>query len=197
MHSEIHSGKSFKDEVRSKLQELTPRSLEDDAIGEAAVLISILVEGNLPKFLLTRRTQNVTTHKGQISFPGGGRHAEDQSLLETAVRETKEELGISPDSLEVTGRFHDYLAVTGIRVCSYVGFLPPQPDFEPDPLEVAYLLKVPLRFFQESQPVVRRYQRLGRERDVFFYDYEGEEVWGLTAEIIRDFLHFLDRGPAG
>lgn len=192
MDSESSSGKTFKKDVRTRLQRLTPRTLQDGVAGEAAVLISLIVEGDLPKFLLTRRTENVSTHKGQISFPGGGRHLEDHTLLETAVRETQEELGINPDALEVTGRFHDYMAVTGIRVASYVGFLHGGLIFEPDPLEVAYVLKVPLRFFEESRPVVRRYHRLGRERDVYFYDFEGEEVWGLTAEIIRDFLHFLN-----
>ncbi|HLV00300.1 MAG TPA: CoA pyrophosphatase [Acidobacteriota bacterium] len=192
MVSEFSSARTFKEDVQSRLQRLTPRIVKDGVAGEAAVLISLIVEGDLPKFLLTRRTEHVSTHKGQISFPGGGRHREDDTLLETAVRETQEELGIGPETLEVTGRFHDYVAVTGIRVASFVGFLQGELIFEPDPLEVAYLLKVPLRFFEESRPVVRRYHRLGRERDVYFYNYGGEEVWGLTAQIIRDFLHLIN-----
>lgn len=151
----------------------------------------IFEEEGKPHFLLTRRTEEVSTHKGQISFPGGMRHG-IESLEETALRETCEEVGIRKDQIEVLGRFHDYLSITDWRVAPFAGHVGQPFAAVPQTSEVAEILKVPFAAFCDpSRLRVEQMYRLGRLVDVYFYSYENYEIWGLTARIIKDFLEEL------
>ena len=106
--------------IRHCLAGLEPRSLALPSRGEAAVLMPIFRKEGEPHFLLTLRTQEVETHKGQVSFPGGMRdHAEP--LEQTALRETFEEVGIEPRRIEMLGRFHEYLSITNYAVTPFDG----------------------------------------------------------------------------
>lgn len=184
--------RSFQEMLQNRLKEVSPRRLRQPHTAQAAVLIAILERNNHPHFLLMRRSQQVATHKGQISFPGGLREASDVSLRNTAVRETSEELGIESRHIQVVGRFHDYLAVTDFLVRPFVGFLPRESKFSPQPREVEYLLEVPLAFFRDTQPEIRIYNFRGRNQNVYYYHFQNDTIWGLTARIIRDFLQILD-----
>ncbi len=178
--------------IEQGLKTAPRRRLDYPATADAAVLMAILLEdAKDPSFLLTKRTGSVSTHKGQISFPGGLREPQDESLLATALRETEEELGLGPDSFEVVGRFHDYLAVTEWRVAPFVSFASGPLQIEPNPDEVDRVLEVPIRFFQETEPEVKRAFRLGREISIYYYPYEDEMIWGLTARMIRDFVELV------
>lgn len=177
--------------LKSALHGLARRRLELPVKGEAAVLFPIIVVKASPKVLLTRRTENVGTHKGQVSFPGGKRDAADQDPVETALRETREELGIQPESFEVLGRFHDYLSITEYRVCPIIAICHRELKLKPNPAEVASVLQIPLDFFLKHLPREETHLRLGKQRTVYFYDYGDEVIWGLTASIIRDFCGFL------
>ncbi len=186
--------------IRGRLTELRLRSLKDDYDRESAVLMPIFEEGGQPHFLLTRRTEEVATHKGQISFPGGMRHGEE-SLTETALRETEEEVGIGRDQFALLGRFHDYLSITAYRVVPFVAYL--ETPFSPSPQarEVAEVLQVPFEiFYDPGRLKVERMFRQGKWTDVYYYRYGVFDIWGLTARIIRDFLQELRLGgdaPAG
>jgi 8-oxo-dGTP pyrophosphatase MutT (NUDIX family) len=158
---------------------------------EAAVLIALQDLDGEAHFLFTRRTETVATHKGQISFPGGVRERQDRDLVETALRETEEEIGVARDQIEVLGEFHDYLAVTDLLVRSVVGIVPGGVEFHLFPEEVAYVLQVPVRFFETTAPVVEQRLVRGQARDVYFFEFEGETIWGLTARIVVDFVDFL------
>lgn len=183
--------KSFRVDLKIALANLSRRGSSLPVKGEAAVLLPILLKKAEPELLLTRRTEKVGTHKGQVSFPGGKKDAADRYPVETALRETQEELGIPPQQFEVLGRFHDYLSITEYRVVPVVAICTGNPLMEPNPHEVAKVLRVPISFFQDSVPREEVQKRLGQRRTVYFYDYQGEVVWGLTAAIIRDFCHFL------
>jgi len=178
-------------EVEKRLRALRPQRLDDQYSGEAAVLMGIVERDEQPLFLLTRRTEEVATHKGQISFPGGIRASRDVSSSDTALRETREELGINPHSIQVVGEFHEYLAVTDHRVRCIVGYVSSEVDYRPQEREVAYVLEVPLEFFIETKPRVEQRFRQGRVQNVYFYDFNGETIWGLTARIIKDFVEFV------
>ena len=182
--------RDLKVQIKKKLSDYSLRNIEKDDQEEAAVLIPVFGREKL-YFLLTQRTQEVSTHKGQISFPGGVREQSDKSLLETALRETEEEIRISPSCVEVLGRFHDYLAVSGHCVATFVGYLKTGFSVFPNPGEVEHVLEVPLDFFLQAQPRCEVRQHRTHCRTVYFYDYNGEVIWGLTAQIIRDFLHIL------
>ncbi|MDA2930837.1 CoA pyrophosphatase [Acidobacteria bacterium AH-259-O06] len=182
----------LKEHIRQRLADCSLRTLQESYTAEAAVLMSIFEREAEPHFLLTVRTQDVATHKGQISFPGGLREDTDSSLDQTALRETEEEVGISPDYVEILGRFHEYMAVTNFLVTPFVGFLKPGFSVSPNPQEVECVLEVPFQFFRETEPAREMRRRSGREITLYFYDYEGVLIWGLTAVMIKDFIEFLE-----
>ena len=172
-----------------RLQSHTPRRLDVEHSGRAAVLIPILPQGEEFAFLLTQRTDQVETHKGQISFPGGLREDSDQNLLQTALRETWEEIGLARQAVHILGEFDEYLSITGLIVTPFAGWIEGPLKLAPNPDEVDEILKVPFSIFKDSRYLrVETRVRLGVQRKVYFYDFQGKEVWGLTAQIIRDFL---------
>ncbi len=184
------------DQIRDRLAELVPHSLQGKYTSEAAVLMPILEREGEPSFLLTRRTEEVQTHKGQISFPGGMRDG-NESLECTALRETFEEVGIEEQQIRILGRFHDYLSVTDSRVVPFAGYIEGSITPRPQVTEVAEILYVPFRVFLDpSRLRTERWNRRGRMQDVYFYSFGAHEIWGLTARIIKDFLETLsfDRG---
>jgi 8-oxo-dGTP pyrophosphatase MutT (NUDIX family) len=145
-------------------------------------------------FLLTQRTHKVETHKGQISFPGGIQEDSDSNLLQTALRETWEEIGLSPEGIHILGEFDEYLSITGLIVTPFAAYLRGPLNLALNPDEVDEILRVPFSAFQNSRTLrVETRVRLGVERKVYFYDFQGKEVWGLTAQIIRDFLRLVDQ----
>lgn len=181
----------MKDLIRSRLSELEPRKLLDGYTREAAVLIPIFEFQNEYHFLLTRRTDEVETHKGQISFPGGMREGNEE-LFQTALRETHEEVGIEENRIEPLGRFDDYLSITGFRVTPFAGFIHSPFTTRPHAREVAEIIYVPLRIFSDPSLVrVEKSPWITREVNVYFYTFGAHQIWGLTARIIRDFLKFL------
>jgi 8-oxo-dGTP pyrophosphatase MutT (NUDIX family) len=174
--------------IRAKLAALTPRRLPGEYRSEAAVLMLLFEKRGEPHFLLTRRTEEVQTHKGQISFPGGMRDG-SESLEQTALRETFEEVGIEPEQIEILGRFHEYLSSTDYRVTPFAGYIDGPFITKPQTTEVAEILFVPFSVFLD--PGLLRTERMlhrGRMIDVYFYSYGTHQIWGLTARIIRDFL---------
>ena len=177
--------------IQEQLKGLETRRLEGPTSRQAAVLMAVVVRDGQPHFLLTRRTQSVATHKGQISFPGGVREAEDTTLVDTALRETHEEIGVESRQVSVLGEFHDYLAVTDHLVRSVVGLVSAEATFQPQQDEVEYLLEIPFEFFRNTDPSVEKRFCSGRTQNVYFYDFNGETVWGLTARMIKEFLDFL------
>ena len=164
----------------------------------AAVLIPLVLNDTSIDLLLTRRTEDVETHKGQIAFPGGMVDDGDTSRRHTALRETEEELGIRPAHIEVLGILDELLTPTGFVITPVVGIVETLPVMKPNPREVAEVFTVPLAFFADSQNARREWRStpLG-EREVWFYEYEGKVIWGATAAMIRNLCNVLQRGEAG
>ena len=173
--------------IQQCLKACSLRILEQPHRGEAAVVMPIFEREGEAHFLLTLRTQEVATHKGQVSFPGGLRESADATLHETALREMEEEVGIGDSHVEVVGPFHQYLSKTHFAVTPFVAFLNEGFTVSPNPREVARILEVPLDFFRRTRP-----RREVRRRVLYFYDYRGEVIWGLTAAMIKDFIELLD-----
>ena len=178
-----------------QLQSRNPRRLAVDHAGRAAVLMPILPHGEEFCFLLTQRTHKVETHKGQISFPGGIQEDSDSNLLQTALRETWEEIGLASEGIHILGEFDEYLSITGLIVTPFAAWVGGPLNLAPNPDEVDEVLEVPFGVFRDSRLLrVETRVRLGVERKVYFYDFQGKEVWGLTAQIIKDLLTLLE-GP--
>ncbi len=182
---------TLKEKIHLRLARLQLRSVNSGYTREAAVLMPIFEKDGEPHFLLTRRTDEVQTHKGQISFPGGMREG-DEDLEQTALRETFEEVGIDSGRIDILGRFHDFRSSTEYRVVPFAGYLDRPFTTMPQSSEVAEILMVPFRIFLDpSRLRTEQMTWLGKMRDVYFYSYGVHEIWGLTARIIKEFLEEL------
>lgn len=179
----------MKDRITNCLAALNPRTLTNGFTREAAVLMPVFEWEHEYHFLLTRRTEEVQTHKGQISFPGGMREG-DEDLLQTALRETYEEVGIAQSRIETLGRFHDYISIHSYRVTPFAGFIDGPFTTVPQVHEVAEVLQVPFRIFLDPERL-RVEKNPVRNEDVYFYSYGTHQIWGLTARIIKDFMEAL------
>jgi 8-oxo-dGTP pyrophosphatase MutT (NUDIX family) len=170
-------------------------ALDSAAATPAAVLFPIVLREDAPAVLLTLRTSHLRDHPGQVSFPGGRVEAEDASPLETALRETEEEIGLARRHIEVVGYLPDYLTGTGFRVTPVVAWVRPPFELAPDEFEVAEVFEVPLAFVLDEANHQRMAIHVGGRRRAFFtMPYRERFIWGATAGMIRC-LH--DRlGPA-
>ncbi len=160
----------------------------------AAVLIPLIERASGPHILLTQRTAHLTNHAGQISFPGGRAETWDASPVETALRETEEEIGLHRRHIDVIGTLPDYLTATGYRVTPVVGLVLPPFELTPDPNEVAEMFEVPLEFLMNGM----HHRRLSFDlpegagrRSFYAMPYERFFIWGATAGMLRNLFHFL------
>lgn len=128
------------EKLRKRLQQHTPQRLDHVALPEAAVLMPI-VERPAPTLLFTRRASHLTTHRGQVAFPGGKREPDDADLYATALREAEEEIALAPGLVQPLGRLSDVISLHGIRVTPWVGIIPPDLPLVADPAELDAILK--------------------------------------------------------
>jgi 8-oxo-dGTP pyrophosphatase MutT (NUDIX family) len=164
----------------------------------AAVLIPIVVRPAGLHVLLTVRTSHLNDHAGQISFPGGRREAKDASLIDTALRETEEEIGLPRKHISVLGCLPEYQTATNFEVTPVVGLVQAPFDLQLDAFEVAEVFEVPLGFLMSPQHHLRREfaTHLG-QRTCYVMSYALEqtgkcyEIWGATAAMIRNLYHVL------
>jgi 8-oxo-dGTP pyrophosphatase MutT (NUDIX family) len=164
----------------------------------AAVLIGIVMREE-PTVLLTQRTAHLSTHSGQVAFPGGKVDETDHDVVATALRESHEEVGLEPGLVQVLGTISDYVTGTAFVVTPVVGLIPPDHILTPNPHEVASVFEVPLAFLMN--PAYHRRHVLdaeGRRREWFSMPYrDGDEerfIWGATAGMIRNFYRYLMAG---
>ncbi len=184
------------DDISLCLDKFQPKSLKKSGYTEAAVLIPLEKKHDSLHLLFTVRTDAVEHHKGQVSFPGGARESEDTDAVATALRESFEELALPPDHVNVIGKINDMWTPTGFVVTPVVGFIPDLPSLVPQPSEVSDYFTVPLSYFlDDNNGYKERYQRVEGEEevDVWFYEYNGYTIWGITAFIIRDLKAILER----
>jgi 8-oxo-dGTP pyrophosphatase MutT (NUDIX family) len=151
--------------------------------------VALAREGSEPHVLLTRRTDDVETHKGQYAFPGGMTDEGDADPVHTALREADEELGIKARLVHPITLLDDLSTPTGFVITPVVATLEAKPPLTPNPTEVAEAFWAPLSFFGAKEHG-RSEQRdvRGVQREVWFYDFEGRIIWGATAWILRRLL---------
>jgi 8-oxo-dGTP pyrophosphatase MutT (NUDIX family) len=159
----------------------------------AAVLIGLVPRGEAgPSVLLTQRTAHLRDHAGQISLPGG-RLEPGEAVVEAALREAAEEIGLEPSRVEVLGGLRPYDTVTGFRIHPVVGWVERPPErFAVDPFEVAELFELPLPWALDPANHRREsYERDGRRRHFYVLPYEGRRIWGATAGILVNLARVL------
>lgn len=151
-----------------------------------AVLVPIIKRASGLTVLLTRRTETLTSHAGQISFPGGRHHRGDEDLLATALRETREEVGIRADQIVVAGYLDLYETVTGYCILPVVGMLGGDIDLVLNPHEVEEAFEVPLAFLMDPANHQRHsHARDGIIRHFYAMPYRDRYIWGATAGILK------------
>lgn len=175
------------EKLRQRLQAHTPRRMRL-AMPRAAVLMPI-VDRPEPTLLFTRRAGHLSTHSGQVAFPGGKREDADPDLLATALRESEEEIALPPERVELLGRLSDVISLHGILVTPYVGLIPPDLPLTPDPTELDAIFEVPLELFLEDR---RHHTDVipveGRPHYVPSYHTQGQVIWGLSAMMLVELL---------
>lgn len=158
----------------------------------AAVLVPLFLEGGEYHVLFTKRTEHLNHHRGEISFPGGVCHPEDESPRGSALRETWEEVGIRPEDVDVLGELDDFYSIHNYLVTPVVGIFPSRYPLRANPAEIERIIAVPLAHL--LRPEIFRaedWSWKGRTHPVFFFTYEGDEIWGLTAAILKQFLDLI------
>ena len=180
------------DELRQRLQAHSPAALPSDrSFPEAAVLVPI-TRSEEPQLVLTLRASGLSTHGGEVAFPGGRRDPEDASLVFTALREAHEEVGLSPGLVEVVGPLSTQVSRHGIKVTPYVGFIPDYVEFKANDGEIAAVFSVPLAFFRDDpREITHRIDYLGYSWYVPSYRYGGFKIWGLTAIMIVELVNLI------
>jgi 8-oxo-dGTP pyrophosphatase MutT (NUDIX family) len=163
------------------------------AVTPASVLIPIVVREHGLTVLLTLRSEHLTDHGGQISFPGGRWEESDASPIETALRETEEEVGLDRQHVEVLGTLPDYFTGTGYKVTPVVAIVQPPFEIKADPKEVAEVFEVPLAFLMDGAHHQLRDVELpnGTRRTFYTMPYQRYFIWGATAGMLRNLFHFL------
>ncbi|MFA5374315.1 MAG: CoA pyrophosphatase [Dehalococcoidia bacterium] len=156
----------------------------------AAVLIPIYKKDGKYHVLLTKRTEELEYHKGQICFPGGSRHAEDGSLQETALRETYEEVGIRPEDVEIMGELDSMGTITSnFLVTPFVGIIPYPYKFTVSTHEIDELIEVPLSALADDSNYWEETRSAeGITGKASFFKYKDKVIWGATARILKQLV---------
>jgi 8-oxo-dGTP pyrophosphatase MutT (NUDIX family) len=162
-------------------------------VRDSGVLILLYPSGEGLSMVFMKRPEYSGPHSGQISFLGGKSEKGDRSLIDTALRESHEEIGIFPESVKVLGTLTPLtIPVSRFKVLPVVGFLPEKPRFIPDPDEVEYLIEVELNRLMSAGIVKKEILILGDQPvDVPYYEISGHHVWGATAMILCEFLEII------
>lgn len=176
------------DKIARALNARTPQALEDNGYKPAAVLIPLQERPDGAYLVLTKRADHLSTHKGQIAFPGGRVDAQDAHVVATALRESQEEIGLDPGCVKVLGRLDEFTAGYGLAVTPVVGLIPPHYEFRLDPTETTAVASVPIRTLMKPGVfAVDDHPSPGGHPSYHFY-VNGWDVWGVTARIIVQFL---------
>lgn len=181
--------------IRRGDHDLNPDMLPDRPLTPAAVLVALVERPAGLTVLLTRRTDHLQDHAGQISFPGGRVESDDADAVATALREAEEEVGLARSLVTPVGRLDTYITRTGFEVTPIVAMVEPPPILTPDPFEVAEVFEVPLSFIVDPGSRQRQSREYaGRLRHFYVFPWRDYYIWGATAGMLVNLADLLG-GP--
>jgi 8-oxo-dGTP pyrophosphatase MutT (NUDIX family) len=184
--------------LREALSRRTKKRITENGLMPSAVLLPIYNKEGECYILFTQRTENVKEHKGQISFPGGARQY-GESLRDTALRESQEEIGLSPADVEIIGELDDTAtAVSNYVITPFVGVVPWPYEFKVDGWEAAEIIEVPITALLDENARRERGGVKGQKAaTLYFYHYGDKVIWGATARILHQFLELYRQAIKG
>ena len=177
---------------RSELADLLPPG----PLAEAAVLAGLVPRPQGVQVLLTRRTEHLRSHAGQVGFPGGRIEPGDRNPIVAALRESSEEIALPRERVQALGYLDPFVTISSYRVTPVVAVI--DPDFVPvpQPEEVAEVFEVPLDFLMNPANLRRvEIEHAGRIRHVLEYNWPGQRIWGATAAILYNLRRRLEQTP--
>ena len=183
--------------VKEALAQRVAQTLADPSLSPAAVLLTLYPKDGEYCILLHKRSEQVEYHKGEISFPGGTQDKEDRDPLDTALRETEEEMGILRADETILGELDEVATNSGFLIRVYVGTIDYPYPFKPSNLEIAEVLEVPIAVLQDpaNRRVESRWDQ-GQLTTSYAYAYNDHLIFGATAKILQQFLELLGTGIA-
>lgn len=174
---------------------VTSFSIPSESIRPAAVLVPLVRKPRGWHVLFTRRTDTLPEHRGQVSFPGGRCDPSDQSVEDTALREAFEEIGLDPKDVKVLGRLRSLLTTTNYWVTPVVGMIPRSYIFRIAEEEVSRVFTIPLAWLADPNNHEVRQRILPFSLNpvpvIYFKPYQGEVLWGVSAQIVLDLVKAL------
>ena len=154
---------------------------------EAAVLIPIVERNNGLKVILTKRSNNLKQHPGQVSFPGGKSEKTDKSLVATALRETREEIGINNKNVEILGQLSKHVTITGFKITHFISKIRTGFSTKIQTSEVSEIFEVPLSYLSNPKNFrVESVKWKGKKRFFYSIPYGPYYIWGATARILKN-----------
>lgn len=182
----------MQDDLVQRVRCYSPRQVEASGdLSEAAVLVPI-TRSEEPELVLTLRASGLSTHGGEVAFPGGRRDPADPDLVHTALRESEEEIGLPPGLVEVIGPLSPVVSRYGIRVTPFVALIPDYVEYRPNDAEIASVFSVPLDFLrQDPRETTQRIDHQGCSWYVPCYRYGPYKIWGLTAIMVVELVNVL------
>ena len=184
-------------ELRQRFSTPPPTRLPASEVRQAAVLVPLYVDNGELWTLLTKRSESLPHHRGQIAFPGGGREI-GEDAWDAALRETHEELGVQPSEVLRLGELDEASTPSGFHIVPCVGAVPYPLETTLNEEEIAEVFSVPLLAFTDFRIVEDRLVKIdGVERTIRVYHVGKRQVWGLTARILQNLLQRLGFELAG
>ena len=183
---------------KSKLKNLLNQNLNDVNLNSmnyvnAAVLIILFYKRNDIYVLLTERTNNVKTHKGQISFPGGLYEKTDKLMVNTALRETYEEIGITSNNFEILGKLDNVKTIEeNFLITPYVSYAEHLTNISLNKQEVKKIIEIPLYYFSQIKNIKKKSIKINGDKQLFeCYLYDDNCIWGLTAYLLKSLSNII------
>lgn len=179
------------EKILEALRSRQPEVIAGNGHKPAAVLIPIQECPDGDYLVLTKRADHLSTHKGQIAFPGGRVDANDADAIETALRESQEEIGLDPRRVRVLGRLDEFTAGYGLVVTPVVGVIPPVCEFHIDPAETTEVAAVPVASLMQSGNFIMDEGFSPGGHPSYHFYVNGWDIWGVTARILVQFLELV------
>lgn len=185
--------KYYIERIRDNLSTRRPKELAEGPV-PAAVLVPLFLKGGELHLLLTKRAGHLKHHAGEISFPGGVCNPEEHSR-DAALRETWEEIGINSTRVDILGALDDVYSIHHYKVTPYVGFISGKLPLKLNRSEIDKIIEVPVKHLMDPSFFrIEEWGWQGRNYPVYFYRYQEDDIWGMTAEIVMNFLEVTFRG---